>query len=195
MKKLLILIIALICLVSCTDNSDKTSNQKDNPSDSLSIANQGSQTDENYIPENNYELYFVVVVADGYNYNSLKRIALEASEYLKYKFDTLDRYFNPSRKKIVLPDNYEDDIWAGEYYLRREGGDFVSIEMQGSYIDTLTEKDKTASELFYADTLKMFVFANMYPEKKYADSLLKILKPKFKHATIIPTKIYMGCMH
>jgi hypothetical protein len=189
MKRNIIFFIALIYLASCTDNSDMTSNQKNGTSNNLSIA------DEEYKPEDANVLQYVVVVADGYNYDSLRAIAKETSKLLGFKFDMLGRYFNTSRKKIVLPDNYEDDVWAGEYIFRREGGDFVSIEMQGAYIDTLTAKNKRESELFYADTLKMFVFANMYPEKKYADSLLKILKPKFKQATIIPTEIHMGCMH
>jgi len=192
MKYFLIIIIVLIQLASC---SDKTTKQKDSNTDTVSTTDQDSRIDGNYTAENEYELNYVVAVADGYDYDSLRKIALETSELLKFKFDTLDRYFNTTRKKIVLPDNYEDDIWAGEYYFRRFGDSAVSIEMRSAYIDTLTSKDENSSTKFYADTLKMFVFADMYNNKSQADSLLNILKPKFKQTTIIPTNIYMGCMH
>lgn len=195
MKRHFIILIAFFYLVSCSDNSDKTMKQQNINSDTLSIADQEAQSNSDYTSENDYELNYVVKVADGYDYDSLRTIALATSEYLKFKFDTLDRYYNPLRKKIVLPDNYADDIWSGEYYFRRYGDSIVSIEMSVAYIDTLTDKNENAKKTFYSDTLKMFVFANMFTDKKKADSLLKILKPKFKRATIIPTEIYMGCMH
>lgn len=110
-------------------------------------------------------------------------------------FDTLDRYYNSHKKKIVLPDKYEDDIWAGEYYFRRDTDEFVSVEMKKAYIDTLTIRRKDLEEKFYDDSTRMFVFASMYTNKSKADSLFKILKPKFPKLTIIPTKIYQGCMH
>jgi len=191
MKKYLIIIL-FIKLVSC---SEKTVKRTDSNKDSISTAAQDSQTDGEYVAENQYELNYVVAVAEGYDYDSLRKVALETSELLNFKFDTLDRYFNKTRKKIVLPDNYEDDMWAGEYYFRRFRDSVVSIEMRSAYIDTLTQKNEKAMTKFYSDTLKMFVFANMYNTKKQADSLSKILKPKFKQTTVIPTEIYMGCMH
>lgn len=135
------------------------------------------------------------MAAAGYHYDSLRSIALETAGLLHAEFDTFHRYYHPLKKRIVLPNDFEDDIWAGEYYPRRVGERFVSIEMRDAYIDTLTVKSETAREAFYADTLKMFVFAAMYPEKKSADSILHILKPRFKEAAIIPDEIYMGCMH
>ncbi len=192
---MLLCLIVSTYFVACKDSSGKFSNHSEPLSDTLSIAKQDTQIEEVYDSEVSYELNYVVMVADGYNYDTLRKIAIQTSKLLGLKFDTLDRYYNKSRRKIVLPDNHEDDLWVGDYIFRRVGGDFVSIEMREAYIDTLTEKSKIKSESFYADTLKMFVFANMYPEKKHADSLLKILKPKFKQATIIPTEIYMGCMH
>ncbi|MBL7883628.1 MAG: hypothetical protein JNL69_06140 [Bacteroidia bacterium] len=189
MKNVLIIINIFIFIISCSNSKNKINSNEINANDSI------YQSQENYISESEYELNYVVSVANGYNYDSLRQIAIQASDFLKFNFDTLSRYYNTEKKKIILHENDIDDMWAGEYYLRRSGENIVSIEMQTAYIDTLTIKDKIATERFYSDTLKMFVFATMYTNKKQADSLLKILKPKYKQASIIPTEIYMGCMH
>lgn len=142
-----------------------------------------------------YELNYVVCVSESDDYNTLKNIAVETSELLKIKFDTLDRYYNTSKKKIIVPENIEDEMWAGEYLFRRYGDDFVSIEMKSVYIDTLTEKDEIKAKEFNQDSTKMFVCAGLFKNKQSADSLLKILKPKYDDAQIIPSNIYVGCMH
>ncbi len=191
MKKIIFIII-VTQLVACLD---KTTGLKQSSTDTIKAADNDSLITGDVVSEDEYELNYVVAVAEGYDYDSLRQIAKQTSELLKFKFDTLDRYFNTSRKKIVLPDNYEDEIWAGDYFFRRFGDTIVSIEMSSAYIDTLTNKDESAKAKFYTDTLKMFVFANMYDNKRQADSLVKILKPTFKQTIIIPTEIYMGCMH
>jgi hypothetical protein len=194
MKKIFISFIIFVPLISCTNISDKK-NADATITDSISANALQVQSDSNTVTDNEYVLNYVVSVEGGNNYDSLREIALHTCDLLKCKFDTLDRYYNPLRRKIVLPDNYEDDVWAGEYIFRRHGEDFVSVEMQYAYISILTAKNETASEVFYKDTLKMFVFAGLFGNKKAADSLLGIIKPKYKNATIIPTEIFMGCMH
>lgn len=189
MKLNLFLIALLIVIASCSNN------EKESHSNEIMTNDNTSTLTENNMAFSEYELNYVVSVASGYNYDSLRQIAIQASDFLKFNFDTLNRYYNTEKKKIVLHENDIDDIWAGEYYLRRSGENFVSIEMQTAYIDTLTIKDESATERFYSDTLKMFVFATMYNNKKQADSLLKILRPKYKQVSIIPTEIYLGCMH
>ncbi len=192
MKSLIIIIIAFGSIISCKESSTREMSSNEDkivkPVEVLQIETDSSENEE-------YELNYVVSVAEGYDYDSLREIALEASELLKFRFDSLDRYFNRTRKKIVLPDNYDDEIWAGDYYFRRFADSIVSIEMRSAYIDISTNDNENAKIKFYSDTLKMFVFANMYANKKQADSLLRILKPQFEQTTIIPTEIYMGCMH
>jgi hypothetical protein len=114
---------------------------------------------------------------------------------LNFKFDTLDRYYNPVRKKIVLPTNHADEIWAGEYFFRRHGDSTVSLEMSSAYIDTLLAKDEKKRDKFYADTVKMFVFADLSGNLDDATRTLNLLKPKYPQTRIIATEIFMGCMH
>ena len=178
MKKIFISFIIFVPLISCTNISDKK-NADATVIDSISTNALQVQSDSNTIVDSEYALNYVVSVESGYNYDSLREIARHTCDLLKCKFDTLDRYYNPLKRKIVLPDNYEDDIWAGEYIFRRHGEDFVSVEMQHAYIDISMAKDETAAEVFYKDTLKMFVFAGLFGNKKAADSLLGIIKPKF----------------
>jgi len=139
------------------------------------------------------QLYHIVCVEEGDDYNSLHKTALNVSKFLKFKFDSLERYYNPIKKRVVLPDNHPDEIYAGEYFFRRNGDDFVSIEMRNYYRDISLKDD--GHDFFYSDTTKMFVFAAMFGEKKQADSLVNILKKQFKTTKIIASNIYMGCMH
>ncbi len=157
------------------------------PQDTVSIVNADVDLSEEF------QLYYIVSVAEENNYANLRATAVKASEFLHIRFDTLERYFNPTKHRIVLPDNHADEIYAGDYYLRRYDDGFVSIEMRNAYKDTILKGD--AETKFYNDTTKMFVFAAMYGEKKQADSLVTILKSQFKTTKIITSYIYMGCMH
>ena len=201
MLRNLVIVGFLAVLFSCRSNSDKETEALTNDTlattivansdtlsqDTASIANEDVElSDEN-------QLFYIVSIAEESNYGNLRAIAVKASQFLKFRFDTLERYFNPTKHRIVLPDNHPDDIYAGDYYLRRYDDGFVSIEMRNAYKDTLLKGD--AEVKFYSDTTKMFVFAAMYGEKKQADSLVNSLKKQFKTTKIITTYIYMGCMH
>jgi hypothetical protein len=45
------------------------------------------------------------------------------------------------------------------------------------------------------DTLTMMVVAAMLTNRHVADSLLNIIKPHIGNAYIMPSTIFMGCMH
>ena len=76
-----------------------------------------------------------------------------------------------------------------EYYPRRPFADqnFVSIEM-GYGFDALVPGE-------IRDTMNMFVLAEMFNNQKSADSVVRILKPKFKTARTKEQAIYLGCIH
>lgn len=196
MKKIY-LIICLIpfILTACTSESEKKTTQNEHGKTEATNSNDSVINESEHDNLEDYELNYVISIASGYNYDSLRRIAIEASSFLEYKFDTLDRYYNPQKRRIVLPDNYEDDVYAGEYYFRRDPGEFISIEMQAAYIDTLLEKNKVESDKFYTDSLKMFVFASMFTDKNACLKLYNKLKPRYSQTKIITTNIFLGCMH
>src|SRR5688500_11689755 len=87
-------------------------------------------------------IYYIVEVAKGYNFDSLKNISTNAVSILGSRFEMLDRIYK-SVKGIIVPENSDDELYQGEYYPRRpfEDQNFVSIEMSFGYntaeIDTL----------------------------------------------------------
>ena len=109
-----------------------------------------------------------------------------AAKKLHSKVDMLDRLYKPG-EGIVVSDTSSDEMYRGTYYPRRPfyNQNFVSIEMKYWLITGTAE----------SDTGKMIVIANMFTEKKSADSVVKILKPFFPAAKIIKADLYLGCMH
>ncbi|OQP62837.1 hypothetical protein A3860_26355 [Niastella vici] len=142
--------------------------------DKLSVSDTGSQNAP----------YYIVEVATGHNFDSLKSISSNAVTILSSKFSMLDRIYK-SGKGIVVPDNSDDEIYRGEYYPRRpyHEGNFVSIEMSNEFDDE------------NADKLKMVAVAGMYAEQKAADSVAALLKNKIPTTKIVKQDVYMGCMH
>ena len=175
------LILFILVLSACQQTKPETADTND----TAGIEN-NQESDES-------PLYYIVSVENGYNYDSLKAIAKQTATLTYMGFDTLDRYYNP-KKGIILHENDADTEWAGKYFLRRMGSKFVSIEMNHAYIDT-TVIDETAIEKHQQDSTRMFVFAMMYPNKKSADSLAAVIRPKFPRTKVFPSRIFMGCMH
>jgi len=189
-------------VISC--ESPKHNHEQTGSKDSVSIVVSDSSTQPDVSDENSDDevsgveedmaLTFIVSVAEGYNYDSLHRIALQASEVLGYPMDSSSAYYNQKKKRIVLADNDEDDIWAGEYRFRRFSDERVSLEMRYAYIDTIIANNDLLREKLQNDSTRMFVCANLTDEAT-ALKLRETLLPKFPQTKIIAAKVYVGCMH
>lgn len=188
-----LLLFLFVNLLSC-ETKNSSSEQATVDTLMLSMDSAAANPSENEPEVDEYELNYIVSVAEGYNYDSLHRIAVDAASLLKFEFDTFGRYYDPKRG-IILPDNSEDDIWAGQYLLRRSGEPKVSLERVSFYTDASLSEGDEMRALNESDTTKMFVFATMYPEKNSADSLAKVLSKTYPATKVIPNKIYIGCMH
>jgi hypothetical protein len=131
-----------------------------------------------------FATYYMIEVATGYDFDSLKSISSNAVTILGSKFDMLNRIYKPG-KGIIVPDSSDDEIYRGEYYPRRPSDDqnFVSIEMSTAFTDQRS------------DTLKMIALAGMYPLKSQADSVAALLKDKIPTTKILKRELYLGCMH
>lgn len=197
LTKTLTLALIIVSLFSCT-KEESTSNEirKSEVSSKKIVAVNPDDLnfEENEEFRDESELNFIISVAEGYNYDSLKSLALQTAALLNFKFDTLGRYYHPE-KGIVVPENADDEMWAGEYFLRRMSDDIVSVEMRHAYIDTAIANNELQVERFSQDTSRMFVFAMMYPSKESADSLAEIIRVDFPETKVFPATIYMGCMH
>ena len=180
-----ILYFTCIFVIACgqTSKTDKSANMVDTTT-IVSLTEQSNDT----LAEDSSETFYLVQVASGYNFDSLKRIASDAAAILHSKVDMMSRIYKPN-KGIVLPDKCDDDIYCGEYYPRRPFDDqnFVSIEMLYGF-----EENKKWTE---RDTLQMLVLANIFETKPQADSVVGLLKNKIPTARTIKQNLYLGCMH
>jgi hypothetical protein len=180
--------VGLLLLASC---SQKPASIKSNKSDTATVTAMpvaldtpaNNDTAEG-VAESETAIYYIVEVASGYDFDSLKSISSNAATVLGARFDMLGRVYKPG-KGIIVPENDDDELYRGEYYPRRPTEDekFVSIEMSFGFSE------------HYSDTLKMVALAGMYQLKIQADSVVSILKEKIPTTQTIRRQIYMGCMH
>ncbi len=170
--------ILLTTITACNDNREKHITK----ADTASTKQQQNTPLPDTTIENDYSNYFIVIADSGSKYNPLDKLMYSLSEFTKIKVDTMNRYYNLEKKHIVLPDNDEDEIYRGDYYPRRGGNDFLSIEYTALYDKKSTEHN-------------MCVVAGLFETKKSADSLLQIIKPFAGKAFVVEAKIYEGCLH
>lgn len=133
-----------------------------------------------------YQIFYLVRVASGYDYDSLKGISESVAAKLGVKRDDMGRIFTQG-KGIVLPEDDPDEIYRGEYFPRRFEGNFVSIEMFHAYADSV--------ERMRRDSLRMIVVGGMYARKEDADSVLLLLKSGFPGSAVVAKELFIGCMH
>lgn len=130
----------------------------------------------------NYANYTVVIADTGTNYNQLKRQMLILKEKLKVDVDTLGRYYDSRKKKIVLPQNSSDEIYAGDYFPRRTVSSTLSLEYLSVY--KLDSRQQTIA-----------IVTGIFDDGKLADSALKVAKKVNPNAFKVNSKLYVGCMH
>jgi len=126
--------------------------------------------------------YFVIVADTSLNYFALHKKMFSLNRKFKLPIDTMGRFYNTSKNLIALPDNADDEIYAGNYFPRRFPSEDLSIEYLNFY-------QKQAS-------LKtMALVTGIYENEKSADSSLVALQKTEKKTFKIKADIYIGCMH
>jgi hypothetical protein len=141
-------------------------------------ANDTSETDD---MTNQYEDYYIVVADTGTNYYTLRDKMVDLNRSLGIAIDTMDRFYNKAKDLIALPDNYDDDIYAGEYYPRREPSQTLSLE----YLDTYKPGSGKKT---------IALVTGIYEDQFSADSALHVIN-KPESAFAFKAKVYVGCMH
>lgn len=119
MKTALIL-ISIFCFFAC---HTETTHKKNiillpNHNDTI-IRLQTPIVTENKPQEDKYYTYFVIVADTSLNYFTLHKKMFELHRNFNIPIDTMGRYFNKDKNVIALPDNSEDEMYAGEYLPRR----------------------------------------------------------------------------
>ncbi|TGE28210.1 hypothetical protein [Hymenobacter metallicola] len=129
-----------------------------------------------------YATYFVVVADTGRSYPALRSQMLGLSRQFTLPIDTLGRYFNAQKNRIVVPENDADDMYAGEYYPRRFPSHSLSLEYLNEYQDR-------------AGAPTMALVTGIYEKEASADSALAVLGKADKGVFKVKANVYVGCMH
>lgn len=126
--------------------------------------------------------YYFVIADTNRNYSILCHKMFNLQKQCHLAIDSMGRFYNKKTHLIALPDNDEDELYAGQYFPRRYPSDFLSLE----YLDFYSQNsnDKTIA-----------LMAGIFEAKNSADSIFAIIKPIEKNSFILKAKIYIGCMH
>lgn len=133
-------------------------------------------------PDSDFATYFVVVADTNVDYYTLNREMYHLGGALNLPIDTMGRYFNTSKDLIALPENDEDEIYAGDYFPRRFPSEFLSLEYLNFYQRNAGEK-----------TIALVV--GIYEKETSADSALIYTRELANNSFKIKADIYVGCMH
>lgn len=179
MKTIFALIAAFLIVTGCKRN---TPPEPTATTDTTVVTDTMASETEVTNANGDYETYYVVVADTAQDYYTLHGQMLQLHVSLPATIDTMGRYYNKAKNKIVLPDDDEDDIYAGDYYPRRYPGSTLSLEYLSMY------KDNT-------DTTTIALVTGIFETKKSADSANAILQKYSKNSFVLKSEIYVGCMH
>jgi hypothetical protein len=126
--------------------------------------------------------YFVVIADTGKSYAELQKKMMRWSSRLSIPVDTMGRTYNWRKDLIALPEDDEDEIYAGEYYPRRFPSEHFSLEYLDFYTSEIPQKT-------------IALVAGLYESKTRADSALIALKKVAPKAFVHESVIFTGCMH
>ncbi len=180
MKTKLIIAAGLILgvsIVSCQDNVEKQ------PALAPVVAPQPTSSDSALSnAEEDYVVLYAVIADTGYSYFELDKRMYDISSSLKITVDTMGRFYDTKKKKIVLSDTDEDEMYRGQYFPRRFPSSYLSMEYYETY------SNDTSGEL-------MAICAGLFENETDADSVLTSIRSKASKAFKVPARMYLGCMH
>ena len=133
-------------------------------------------TDEQTLP------YYVVIADTGISYDLLHQKMVMVNKALNIPIDTLGRYYDRKKDLIVLPDNDPDEIYAGDYFPRRDASESLSLEYLNFY--KRSSRKRTIA-----------LVAGIFEKKNSADSAFAFIKKYSDKGWVLYTKIYQGCIH
>ena len=172
--------IALIFIFSCSN----TSRDQVVVSDTSRVASPVSQDHaEDSVSEfDEYATFFIVISDTGRDYYPLRNKMIALGDRLDILVDTMGRQYNAEKDLIALPENAEDEMYAGDYFPRRFPSEHFSLEYLNFYKEN--SNDKTIA-----------LVAGIYDNDRSADSALTVLRTIEGNSFKYKAKVYTGCMH
>ena len=180
-------IILTILLTACgTNPTDKNNTEillsKVDTTTSLQTAVSTDNNQSEDTNDYNNATYFVVVADTSLDYYILHKKMVDLNKKLNIPIDSMGRFYNKTKNLIALPDNDEDEIYAGNYFPRR----FPSKNLSLEYLDFY---QRQAGEKIIA------LVTGIYETEISADSALTVLQKTEKKVFKIKADIYVGCTH
>lgn len=136
------------------------------------------------ISDEQYMNAYIVISDTSQDYSELRQKMFDLNEKLKTEIDTMGRGFNREKNLICLPENNEDEIYAGGYFPRRYPSETLSLEYLVYYTNGKKPTEGTIA-----------LVAIITDDKEKADKKLVEVKKYSDKAFILNSQIYMGCMH
>lgn len=134
--------------------------------------------------EMDYIEAYIVVADTSMDYYALRTKMIILGDSLNKEIDTLGRGYESSRNLICLPDDDEDDIYAGQYLPRRYPSESLSLEYLNYYYD---------GGIPQSGTIALITLITGDPD--LAERERTMISRFVDHPFIVFSKIYMGCMH
>lgn len=186
MKRNIYILITIILTACGTPSTDK--NNITTPSDEtdstgsteIIVPAENNETEE--VTNYDYATYFIVVADTSKDYYLLHKKMFDLNKQLNIPVDTMRRLYNKSKDLIALPDDDEDEMYAGEYFPRRFPSNTLSLEYLNIYQEQAGEKT-------------IALVTGIYETETSADSVVTILQETEKKAFKIKANMYIGCMH
>jgi hypothetical protein len=148
--------------------------------DSLGLEAEATSTADTI--DYDYATYFLVVADTSKDYFLLRKKMMNIHSKMNWPIDTMGRYFNKKKNEIVLPDDDEDELYAGSYFPRR----FPTSDLSLEYLDFYQER---------AGERTIALVAGIYETEQSADSALAIVRVFDNKAYKLKSEIFIGCMH
>jgi hypothetical protein len=179
------MLILAVIIVSAWNYNDRTAAIHQDAANVRVAKDTGKQKNEpieEQYDTNNWPIYYVTIVDTGFDYFKLDTKMSRLSKRTGIPVDTMNRFYNKSKNLIALPDDDEDEIYAGDYFPRR----YPSINLSLEYLDVYKQP---------AHEKTIALVSGIFETRKSADSMLAIVKPKEPKAFVARTRMYVGCMH
>ncbi|MCB2377197.1 hypothetical protein LGH70_06360 [Hymenobacter sp. BT635] len=196
-KQLPALLLGVCALVACQPNTTSAPTQKAgsaavapaaNPPRAVRASNPGPAAAAETPPAPadsaaaEYETYYVVVADTSLSYAALHRKMLTLNQQFAIGIDTLGRYYDPAKNRIILPDTSSDEMYAGEYTMRRFPAHSLSLEYLEAYQSA-------------AGKQTIALITGIYEREATADSALAVLRPASRNVFKIKSSLFVGCLH
>ncbi len=176
-------VIMTACGTATSDNNrnDIQSNKIDTSAGLSTIVSTNKSEMEDSTDYDN-ATFFVVVADTSTDYYFLHKKMFDLNGQFNISIDTMGRFYNKTKNLIALPDDDEDELYAGDYFPRRFPSENLSLE----YLDFYQKE---------AGDSTIALVTGIYESEKSADSALTILQKTEKKVFKIKADIYLGCMH